>query len=351
MADVSLNLKQNRATMAWLGAVIFSLAFTAVIWITGPGLKHFTDAFPPPQGAWWYPWQLPSRDSVGMAIVWGLYLANQFAVWGLIRWAQRNLTEQKTHPTGELTKYNFAAFGVVVLFTILHFIQTHLWFDGLAKDVPILTSQGSVIIMLAIVLVIENPRRGLIFGKRAGKPFTAQAVAWFRHNHMYIVAWALVYTFWFHPMATDPQLLTGFFYMFLLFTQMSLAYTWIHVDRRWVITLEAFVAIHGAVVAFYNTQFFGSADIWPMFFTGFAFMFVFTYIYALKLPRLTYGGVTALYAAFLVWLYAPFGYGRGIAYLTRLEMLWIPLILYGLATAFAGALYIKYKIQPNNIKQ
>jgi hypothetical protein len=88
-----------------------------------------------------------------------------------------------------------------------------------------------------------------------------------------------------------------------------------------------------------------------MFFTGFAFMFVFTYIYALKLPKLAYGAVTAIYAAFLVWLYAPFGYGRGIAYLTRLEMLWIPLILYGLAIAFAGALYLRYKIQPNNIKQ
>jgi hypothetical protein len=283
-----------------------------------------------------------------MTITWGLYLANQFTVWGLIRWAQRHLTDKKTHPTSELTKYNFAAFGTVALFTALHYVQTHIWFDGLAKDIPILTSQGSVIIMLAIVLIIENPRRGLVFGKRAGKPFTAQAVAWFRHNHMYIVAWALVYTFWFHPMATDPQLLTGFVYMFLLFTQMSLAYTSIHVNKLWVITLEAFVAIHGTIVAYYNTQFFGGADMWPMFFTGFAFMFVFTQIYAIKLPKLAYAVVASIYAAFLIWLYAPFGYGRGIAYLSRLEMLWIPLILYGLAAAFSGVIYLKYRIRPSS---
>jgi hypothetical protein len=342
MPDIAMEPKTtDRAFTAWLGAVVFAFVFTAIIWLTGSDLTRFITTFLPPQGAWWYPWQLPTRDSVGMAIVWGLYLANQFTVWGLMRWAQHNLVEQKTRPTGELTKYNFAVFGVVALFSVLHLAQTHIWFDGLAKDVPILTSQGSVIIMLAIVLVIENPRRGLILGKRAGKPFTAQVSAWFRHNHMYIIAWALVYTFWFHPMATDPQLLTRFFYMFLLFAQMSLAYTWVHVDKRWVITLEAFVAIHGAIVAYFNTQFFASVDMWPMFFTGFAFLVVFTYIYALKVPRWVYGAATSAYVALLIWLYAPFGYGRSITSLTRFEMLWIPIILYGLAALFAAIVYLK----------
>lgn len=341
MSGNSIELrKPNSALYAWVGAVTFALVFTAVIWLMGPNLERFTETFLPPQGAWWYPWQLPTRDSAGMAIVWGLYLANQFAVWGLIRWAQHNLIEQKTRPTEALTRYNLAAFGIVTLFSLLHLVQTHIWFDGLAKDVPILTSQGSVIIMLAIVLIIENPRRGLILGKRAGRPFTTQVSAWFRHNHMYVISWALIYTFWFHPMATDPQLLTGFFYMFLLFAQMCLAYTWIHIDRRWIITLEAFVAIHGTIVAFYNTQDFGSTNIWPMFFTGFAFMFVFTYIYALKAPRWAYGVLAAGYLAFLGWLYAPFGYGRSLENLTRLEMLWIPIILYGLAALFAAFIWL-----------
>ena len=158
-----------------------------------------------------------------------------------------------------------------------------------------MTSQGSVIIMLAIALVMLNPVQGFFMGRKAGKPFTAQVSDFFRHNHMYIFSWALVYTFWFHPMATDPQLLTGFFFMFLLFSQMSLAYTRIHLDLRWIVTLESWVALHALFVAIYNTIYFNSPDMWPMFFSGFAFMFVFTYMYALNIKKHIMWLITILY--------------------------------------------------------
>jgi hypothetical protein len=136
-------------------------------------------------------------------------------------------------------------------------------------------------------------------------------------------------------------LVSGFFYMFLLFTQMSLAYTRLHLDKRWIITLESYVAIHAVIVAIYNTAFFASADMWPMFFAGFAFMFVFTYMYALNVRKEVWWTVTMLYLAFVGWLYlpAPFGLGRDPALLLRLEVLWIPLVLYGLSAAFAGLAY------------
>jgi len=80
-----------------------------------------------------------------------------------------------------------------------------------------------------------------------------------------------------------------------------------------------------------------------MFFTGFAFMFVFTYMYAFKVNKKTYGFVTAIYIGFLAWLYlpTPIGFGRNIINLTRLEFLWVPLILYGLASLFAVLAYLK----------
>jgi hypothetical protein len=53
----------------------------------------------------------------------------------------------------------------------------------------------------------------------------------------------MIYTFWFHPMATNPQLLSGFFYMFLLFTQLMLAWTPLHLDKRWIVLFESYVAI------------------------------------------------------------------------------------------------------------
>ena len=153
---------------------------------------------------------------------------------------------------------------------------------------------------------------------------------------------ALVYTFWFHPLAVDPQLLSGFIYMFFLFTQMSLAWTWVHLEVRWIIFLESYVAIHALIVAIYNTLQHGSPEMWPMFFAGFAFMFVFTHQYGLRLDRKIRMLIIGIYLLFVSWLYlpGPFGFGRELGYLTRLEVLWIPIILYILSLVFGGGIYL-----------
>ena len=337
--------KGKKAVYLWIGGIIFSLLFTLLIWILGPNLNHFIVTFVPFQGGFSYYWKLPIRNFWTMAIIWAFYLSNQFLIWGVIYWAQKNLTKQKTNPTYDLTKYNLVVIAIMVFFIFLHLIQTQIWFDGLAQDTPILSSMGSVIILLSMVIILMNPIRGVLLGRKASKPYTAIVTDFFRHNHMYIFSWALIYTFWFHPMASYPQLLSGFFYMFLLFTQMSLAYTRVHLDVRWIVTLESWVAIHALIVAFFNTQYFGSVDIWPMFFTGFAFMFVFTYMYALHIKKSTRIIITALYFAFLIWLYIPkpYGLGRDPSFLYRLEFLWIPIILYGLSLLFAGVVYLWYK--------
>ena len=110
-------------------------------------------------------------------------------------------------------------------------------------------------------------------------------------------------------------------------------------NPKWIILLESYVAIHAFIVAVYNTIFFGSVDIWPMFFGGFTFMFVFTQMYVLKLNKRAYYGITALYAGFIVWLYHPGGLGRAFEYFLRFEVLWIPTILYGLAAVFAYVIF------------
>jgi hypothetical protein len=337
--------KSNTAVKVWFGAIIFGVLFTVLIWLLGPNLDHFTRILLPDQGSSWYFWKLPAREFWTMTIVWIFYLANQLLIWGAIYWAQKNLNKEKLNPTNQLTKYNVVVLSITVFFIFLHLIQTHLWYDGLAQDVPIFTSQGSVIIMLVIALILLNPVQGLFIGKKAGKPFTARVTEFFKHTHMYIISWALIYTFWFHPMTTDPQLLTGFFFMFLLFTQMSLAYTRVHLDLRWLVVLQSWVAIHAVFVAVYNTLYFNSSDMWPMFFSGFAFMFVFTYMYALNIKKQIRWIVTAIYILFVAFLYvpAPFGFGRDPSFLLRLEFLWIPIVLYGLAALFALIVFLFFK--------
>jgi len=280
-----------------------------------------------------------------MAITWAFYLGHQFSLWIAIYFGHKDLHGFRSPSLCGLPKYSLVALAVNLVFVSLHLLQTHFWFDGLAQDVPIFTSQYSVIIMLAVILILESPRRGLILGRKAGKPFTAQVTGFFRRSHMYVFAWALVYTFWFHPMATDPQLISGFFYMFLLFTQVTLAWTSMHFNKKWIILLESYVAIHAVIVAVFNTSSFGSPDMWPMFFSGFAFMFVFTYVYAFETNKRVYWLVIAVYVLFLVWLYlpTPIGYGRSIVNLSRLEFMWIPLILHALVWVFAGLAFLKIR--------
>ena len=333
-----------KAVDAWKIAVGTSLIFTLLIYILGYNLQGFLSTLLEDQGAAWYYWKLPVRQPMVMIIVWSLYLVHQLGAWAGIYWAQTNLTGKLN--SRKLSRYNIFMLLWNFAFMFLHLAETHLFFDGLAQDVPIWTSQGSVILMLVFILIIENRRRGFILGKKIEKPFTTKVTGFFRRIHMYIIAWALVYTFWFHPMAVAPQLLSGFIYMFFLFTQMSLAWTWIHLDKRWIVFLESYVAIHGMIVAIYNTIQHGSLEMWPMFFTGFTFMFVFTYQYALDLSRRINIGIIGAYIAFLAWLYLPLplGYGRGLEYLMRAEFLWIPIILYLLALVFGGLVYGSSKI-------
>ncbi|NYT01050.1 MAG: hypothetical protein GKB99_04935 [Methanocellales archaeon] len=345
MNSNDIDSKSSSALYLWAFGLIFAFCFTIFIWLLGPNLNYFVDSLLPDQGSSWYYWKLPSRDFWGMSIVWVLYLGHQFSIWIAVYFGQRDLKGFRSHSLFGLPKYSLVALSVNLFFVLLHLIQTQIWFDGLAQDTPIFTSQYSVIIMLAIVLILENPRRGLLIGRKIGKPFTSQVIGFFRRSHMYIFAWALVYTFWFHPMAADPQLISGFFYMFLLFTQVNLAWTWIHFDKKWIILLESYVTIHAVVVAVFNTSFFNSPVMWPMFFSGFAFMFVFTYIYAFKLDRRVYWLVTLTYLGFLIWLYlpTPIGYGRSILNMIRFEFLWIPIILHVLAVFFAGLTYLKIR--------
>ena len=67
-------------------------------------------------------------------------------------------------PVGATRTIEFTALEFDLL---LHFAQTHIWYGALAEDVSIWSSQVSVIIMLVLILLMENQRRGLFFGRKA----------------------------------------------------------------------------------------------------------------------------------------------------------------------------------------
>lgn len=278
------------AQIALWGGVIFSFAFTGLIWLWGDRLAAFPKL--PDQGPAWYYWKLAEPTFITRLSAWGLYAIHQVIIWGLIYYAQTRVKKY----TGGLHPVNVIALGVNALFVVLHFAQTHIFYDGLAQDVSIFSSQGSVILMLVWILLMENKRRGMFFGKKA--PLGKSAVDWARRYHGYVFAWAIVYTFWYHPTEHTMGHLVGFAYTFLLLLQGSLFFTRVHVNKWWMLVQELSVAAHGTLVAVQQGR-----GMWPMFLFGFLAIFVVTQMWGLGLSR-----------PWKVGIIAAFVLGAGVAY-------------------------------------
>jgi hypothetical protein len=275
------------------------------------------------QGASWYYWKLPELDIIATASAWILYLTHQFTVWFLIL----KLKKEPMPNANKVSGLNVLMLLVNLGFILLHIGQTMLFYDGLAQNLPVFTSQGSVIIMLVLILIILNSRRGLFFGKSVKLPEKA-TLSIFKYHGMYI-SWALVYTFWFHPTEGTIGHLMGFFYMFLLMIQMSMVNTSHHFNIKWITLLEVYVAVHGAIVAIEAGN-----GMWPMFLFGFLFMFVVTQAYGIIDKKSALIGITAAYLISAVVVFSGvLGNDNTIADIYQIT--WIPIILYLLVFVIA----------------
>ncbi|MFC1936212.1 hypothetical protein ACFLYP_00950 [Chloroflexota bacterium] len=306
-------------TALW-GGILFSLVFTALIWWLGPRLD--TIDLLPDQGASWYYWKLPNPTFWSRVTAWGFYLLHQFTIWGLIYYAQTRVKKYST----SLHKVNNIALGANAFFILLHVLQTHIWYDGLAQDVSIWSSQISVIILLVWVLLMENNRRGMFFGRKL--PISKEIVRVARKYHGYFFAWATIYTFWYHPTISTSGHLMGFLYMFLLLLQGSIFFTRIHVNRWWTLVQEVGVLVHGTIVAIYQ-----GADLWPMFAFGFGGIFVVTQMHGLNLSKWARWGFLTAYVGFALFIYSDRGWGN------LNEIIRIPLIDYFSVLLLAGILW------------
>lgn len=306
----------------WLG-VATSLGLTALIWALGwipAGVPKLPD-----QGPSWYYWKLPEPTFWSRATAWGFYIGHQVAVWALLWWAQRS----RPRYSSALHPVNWWMLAVNLLFIGLHFVQTYVWYDGLAQDVSIFSSQGSVVLLLVFVLIMETPRRGLLFGKKV--PFRREFVQLVKRQHGYLFSWAAIYTFWYHPMEAGLGHLIGFFYMFLLLLQGSLIYNRAHINRWWTFALEVMVLVHGTLVAVFQGN-----GIWPMFFFGFFALVVVTQMYGLPIGARGRWLVAGAFVAGVVLVYGVSG--RGWAKLD--EIVRIPLIDF----ALVGVIYLLWLI-------
>ncbi len=301
----------------------FSVLMVAATWLVSPLLEPFRRTLLPDSGAAWYYWKLPKPELWASISMWVLYLAHQILVWVLIA----RLKSEPRPQAGRIGKGNLLLLIANAVFIVLHLVQTVLFYDALAQFTPVMSSQGSVIVMLVMMLILLNNRRGLFFGKRVSLP--PLGVSMTQKVHGYYIAWAVVFTFWFHPMEGTLGHLLGFLYLFLLMGQLSLARTSWHTKIGWLTFLEAFVALHGAVVAIVSGN-----GMWPMFFFGFMMMFVVTQVYGILRKKIALIGVTASYIALVLVAYSgtlnTWFTGTSIGWSDIHQITWIPVILYGL---------------------
>ena len=121
--------------------------------------------------------------------------------------------------------------------------------------------------------------------------------------------------------------LIGFLYTFFLLLQGSLFFTRAHVNKWWMVTQEVIVLFHGTLVAMAQGAERGII-FWPMFFFGFAALFVVTQMYGLGLKRWMRW---AIIVAFIVGVTVVYN-GR---WADTNEIIRIPIIEYGLVFILA----------------
>lgn len=324
----------------WL-SIITSVVLTLAIYLIPTSIEDFysNPALNDTGGSYYYWKFLPQdKDFWARLTSWGFFTLHFMTVSFFIIKLRNNPKEKGD----EYSKYNIYLLLINLFYILLHFIHTTIWYDALATDTPVWSSQGSVIIMLILVLIMENRRRGLFFGKKM--PFPKESVNFVTKHHGIYITLATIFTFWFHPMEFLWAHTFGFFYMFLLFIQLSLSRTKMHQNKYWTFALETLVLVHGTIVAFTTEN-----APWAMFLFGFGAILVITQIYGLKAKKWMIISSQIIFLLLALLTYSGVVGTRSFADIN--EIFRIPVIDYVLVFVFVYAIYVPIFIKNKLIKK
>ncbi len=254
-------------------SIVFSILLCAAIVAMGGVLSQF-EIIPHPEDPLVYEWQLAEQTAWGQLTAWLGFALHQLFIWAAVVYAQKRYSKRDYRDS--LRPVNVWALGINLVFIVLHYLQTMIFYDAIAQDLPSWTAQFAVALMLIVILGMENQRRGLFFGRKV--KFRKAFTDGLRKYHGYFFSFAVIYTFWFHPMVPTWGHLIGFIHVVLVMAQGSLMFMRVHLNKRWMFLLEILVLPHAFQVALNQ-----SSNIWPMFFFGFAAIFLVTQMHGLGL--------------------------------------------------------------------
>ena len=280
-------------TSALNTGILFAVIVSLAIFASGTLLSGFSIVTAPEGDGFFYEWQLANPTFWSTGSAWLLFVAHTLLIWGTVYWAQEKSDRKYS---GTLKAFNFVALGINAFFILAHFVQTTIFYDGIAQDMPSWTSQGSVIMMLFVIMMFENRRRGMFFGKKLS--FKKEFYDWLKRYHGYAFSFAVIYTFWFHPMIPTWGHVLGFLHVIVVMLQGSLMFTRVHTNRKWIFLNEILVLPHAALVALNQ-----GGGIVYMFVWGFLTIFVVTQMHGLGLKNwMKY----TIYAAFVLSLFITY---------------------------------------------
>lgn len=269
---LAANQIEDRKALDW--GIIFTVIISLSIVAIGVWLTNYELAEPDPaMGGFFYEWQLANPTFWSRATAWVGFALHNLLIWGTIYWAQECSSRKYT---STLKPVNVIALGINGVFIVLHLLQTLFFYDGIAQDLPSWTAQFTVIMMLFVIMMLENRRRGMFFGKKLN--FRKEFYDWLKRYHGYAFSFAVIYTFWFHPMVATVGHVVGFAYVIFVMLQGSLMFTKTHVNRKWIFLNEIMVLPHAAFIAINQ-----GGGIVYMFLFGFMTIFIVTQMHGLGL--------------------------------------------------------------------
>ncbi len=309
---------RDAQALLWLGAGVSAAACLLMAY----GARNLKITYTPHSGhPGDYRWISLHPSTAGRITAWAGYTAHQLGLWACIYIAQR----QRLAYGAPLRPINWTALGINGAGVLLHYLHTKRYYDGLAADVPEGTALGSVAFMLMLTIVLETPRRGLAFGsRRVGLP--KELIQLVRRYHGYLFSWAVIYTFWYHPMEPRTGHVMGFFHTLLLLIQASLPFTRAHLDRRWTVVLELMVLPHAVTTAVMNRN-----RLAPMFAFGFSGMALIAQMHGLGLSQRVKVGAYLAYGTALLGYY-----GRRGELQRAIDVLRVPALEYGVVGILAA---------------
>jgi hypothetical protein len=265
------NISDRRALDA---GIIFAAVVSLSILLLGSWLMQYEIATPTSaEGLGFYDWQLANPTLWSRISIWLGFGLHNLLIWGTIYWAQEKSSRQYS---STLKPFNIAALMINAVFILLHYAQTAFFYDAIAQDIPSWTSQGTVIMMLFVIMMLENRRRGMFFGKKLN--FRQEFYEWLKRYHGYAFSFAVIYTFWYHPLVPTWGHILGAFHVMLVMLQGSLMFTRSHTNRKWIFLNEIIVLPHAAMVAIGQ-----GGSIVYMFLFGFLTIFIVTQMHGLGL--------------------------------------------------------------------